>query len=151
MILLTAILWTPLQNRRMQGLTPTVLVVDDEPVVRRLAYRILNAAGYRVLEASDGAEGLEVLRQATGRIDLVIVDAVMPNMDGATLSTEIFETWPAQRVLLMSAHGEDVFGRLGLKRMSAPFLSKPFTDEELLAKVERALSEPLLASAQGDS
>ncbi|MGH7628688.1 MAG: response regulator [Gemmatimonadales bacterium] len=135
----------------MQGLIPTVLVVDDEPVVRRLAYRILNAAGYRVLEASDGAEGLEVLRQAGGRIDLVIVDAIMPNMDGAALSTEIFETWPAQRVLLMSAHGEDVFGRLGLKRMSAPFLGKPFTDKELLAKVERALSEPLLASAQRDS
>ncbi len=126
----------------------TVLVVDDEPVVRRLAYRILNAAGYRVFEASDGAEGLEVLRQAPGRIDLVIVDAVMPNVDGAILSTEIFETWPTQRVLLMSAHGEDVFSRLGLRRMSAPFLAKPFTEEELLAKVDRALTEPLLSPAQ---
>src|SRR5687768_14336648 len=104
----------------MSTFPQTVLVVDDEPVVRRLAYRILNAAGYRVLEASDGAEGLEVLRQAPGRIDLVIIDALMPNLDGAALSTRIFETWPSQRVLLMSAHGEDVFGRLGLKRMIAP-------------------------------
>jgi DNA-binding response OmpR family regulator len=125
-----------------------VLVVDDEPLIRRLAYRILNAAGYRVFEASDGAEGLEVLRQAPGRIDLVIVDAVMPNVDGAVLSTEIFETWPTQRVLLMSAHGEEVFSRLGLRRMTAPFLAKPFTDEELLAKVDRALTEPLLTPAQ---
>lgn len=132
----------------MQGPPLTVLVVDDEPLIRRLAYRILNAAGYRVFEASDGAEGLEVLRQAPGRIDLVIVDAVMPNVDGAVLSTEIFETWPTQRVLLMSAHGEEVFSRLGLRRMTAPFLAKPFTDEELLAKVDRALTEPLLTPAQ---
>lgn len=132
----------------MQGLALTVLVVDDEPVVRRLAYRILNDAGYRVLEASDGAEALEVLRAAPSRIDLVIVDAIMPNLDGAALSTEIFETWPTQRVLLMSAHGEEVFSRLGLKRMSAPFLAKPFTEEEMLSKVERALTEPLLVPTQ---
>ncbi len=120
-------------------------------MVRRLTYRILNAAGYRVLEASDGAEGLEVLRRAPGKVDLVIVDAIMPHVDGATLSIEIFETWPAQRVLLMSAHGEEVFSRLGLRRMSAPFVAKPFTDEELLAKVDRALAEPLLAAAQPHS
>jgi two-component system cell cycle sensor histidine kinase/response regulator CckA len=126
----------------------TVLVVDDEPIVRRLAYRILNSAGFRVFEASDGAEALEVLRHAPGRIDLVIVDAIMPNLDGATLTARIFENWPAQRVLLMSAHGADVFGRLGLERMRAPFLPKPFTEEELLSKVDRALSEPLLSSAQ---
>ena len=135
----------------MSPLPQTVLVVDDEPIVRRLAYRILNAAGFRVFEASDGAEGLEVLRQAPGRIDLVIVDAIMPNVDGATLSTEIFDTWPTQRVLLMSAHGEEVFSRLGLRRLRAPFLAKPFTDEELLAKVVRALTEPLLPAAQAVS
>lgn len=132
----------------MSPLPQTVLVVDDEPVVRRLVYRILNSAGFRVYEASDGAEALEVLRQAPGRMDLVIVDAIMPNVDGATLSTEIFDTWPAQRVLLMSAHGEEVFSRLGLRRMRAPFLAKPFTDEELLAKVDRALTEPLLPAVQ---
>ena len=135
----------------MSLMPQTVLVVDDEPVVRRLVYRILNAAGFRVFEASDGAEGLEVLREAPGRIDLVIVDAIMPNVDGATLSTEIFDTWPTQRVLLMSAHGEEVFSRLGLRRMRAPFLAKPFTDEELLAKVDRALTEPLLPAAQAVS
>jgi DNA-binding response OmpR family regulator len=129
----------------------TVLVVDDEPVVRRLAYRILNGAGYRVLEASDGAEALDVIRASPSSIDLVIVDAIMPNVDGAALSTEIFSAWPTQRVLLMSAHGEEVFGRLGLRRMSAPFLAKPFTEEELLGKVERALGEPLLVPAQPGS
>ena len=132
----------------MSPAPPTVLVVDDEPLVRRLAYRILNAEGFRVLEASDGAEALEVLSRSIGRIDLVIVDAVMPNVDGAALSRTIFDQWPTQRVLLMSAHGEEVFGRLGLRRMSAPFLAKPFTDAELLAKVDRALREPLLTSAQ---
>jgi DNA-binding response OmpR family regulator len=135
----------------MSPVPPTVLVVDDEPVVRRLAYRILNAAGYRVFEASDGAEALEVLRIAPGRIDLVIVDAVMPNVDGASLTSAIFDQWPAQRVLLMSAHGEEVFSRLGLRRMSAPFLGKPFTDHELKAKVERALQEPLLVGTQSAS
>jgi two-component system cell cycle sensor histidine kinase/response regulator CckA len=132
----------------MSPLPQTILVVDDEPVVRRLAYRILNAAGYRVLEAADGAEALTVLREARGPVDLVVVDAVMPNVDGATLTGRIFDDWPSQRVLLMSAHGEDVFGRLGLQRMRAPFLGKPFTDEELLAKVSRALAEPLLTTAQ---
>ena len=136
------------QVAAMSPLPQTVLVVDDEPVVRRLVYRIMNSAGYRVLEASDGAEALEVLRTAPHKIDLVIVDAVMPNLDGAALSSAIFNQWPTQRVLLMSAHGEEVFGRLGLRRMSAPFLAKPFTDVELLAKADRALREPLLSPAQ---
>ena len=73
---------------------------------------------------------------------------VFPMLDGAALSSAIFTQWPTQRVLLMSAHGEEVFGRLGLRRMSAPFLPKPFTDVELLAKAERALREPLLSTAQ---
>lgn len=85
---------------------------------------------------------------APHKIDLVIVDAVMPNVDGAALSGAIFDQWPTQRVLLMSAHGEEVFRRLGLRRMSAPFLAKPFTDVELLAKADRALREPLLSPAQ---
>src|SRR5688572_33316699 len=95
----------------MSPVPQNVLVVDDEPVVRRLAYRILNAAGFRVFEASDGAEALEVLQHAPGRIDLVIVDAIMPNVDGATLTARIFESWPTQRVLLMSRSEERRVGK----------------------------------------
>jgi DNA-binding response OmpR family regulator len=114
-------------------------VVDDQRVSRRVAYRILSEEGYRVLEAEDYSETLEVLSQARGRVDLVIVDVVMPECDGVQLARRILEEWPDQRILYMSAHPAQVLMQHGLSSLDAPFLAKPFTRDEVLAKVREAL------------
>jgi len=115
--------------------TVTVLVVDDVSVARRIAARALSEEGYRVLEADSAAEALEVMGQARGRVDLVLLDVVMPGGDGVELGRAILAEWPGQRLLYMSAHPAEVLARHGLKDLNVPFLAKPFTRAELLAKV----------------
>jgi two-component system cell cycle sensor histidine kinase/response regulator CckA len=117
----------------------TILVVDDERISRRVAYRILSEEGYRVLEAENYPETLSVLGQARGRIDLVMIDVVMPDCDGVQLASHILEEWPDQRILYMSAHPAEVLMRHGLTSLDVPFLAKPYTRDEALAKVREAL------------
>jgi DNA-binding response OmpR family regulator len=117
----------------------TILVVDDERLSRRVAYRILSEEGYRVLEAETAPEALYVLSQARGRIDLLIVDVVMPDCDGVELARTVVEEWPDQRILYMSAFPAEVLVRHGLESLDVPFLAKPFTRQEVLAKVNEAL------------
>ena len=117
----------------------TILVVDDERISRRVAYRILSEEGYRVLEAENYPETLTVLGQARGRIDLVMIDVVMPECDGVELAARILNEWPDQRILYMSAHPAEVLVRHGLTSLDVPFLAKPYTRDEALAKVRKAL------------
>jgi two-component system, cell cycle sensor histidine kinase and response regulator CckA len=117
----------------------TILVVDDERLSRRVAYRILTEEGYRVLEAESAPEALDVLSQARGRVNLVIVDVVMPDCDGVELAWLVREEWPDQRVLYMSAHPAEVLVQHGLVSLDVPFLAKPYTRDEIMAKVHQAL------------
>jgi two-component system cell cycle sensor histidine kinase/response regulator CckA len=117
----------------------TLLVVDDERLSRRVAYRILSEEGYRVLEAEDCPETLEVLSQARGRVDLLMVDVVMPHCDGVELARRVLEEWPNQPNLYMSAHPAEVLVQHGLSSLDVPFLAKPYTRDEVLAKVHEAL------------
>jgi len=114
-------------------------VVDDERISRRVAYRILSEEGFRVLEADSGPEALDVLDQADGRIDLVIIDVVMPGCDGVELGRRVLEQWPEQRIMYMSAHPAEVLVRHGLPSLDVPFLAKPYTRGEVLAKAKEAL------------
>jgi two-component system cell cycle sensor histidine kinase/response regulator CckA len=116
-----------------------VLVVDDQRFARRVAYRVLGEAGYRVLEAEDGDEALDALYTAKGRVDLVMIDVVMPGMDGVELAARIWEAWPQKRVLFTSGHAAEVLMQHGLVYLDVPFLAKPFTRDECLAKVREAL------------
>jgi len=120
----------------------TVLVVDDRGMARRIASRILSEEGFRVLEADGMGEALEVLAQARGRLDLVMLDVVMSDGDGVKLARQIQEEWPDQRVLFMSGFAAEVLARYGLKELDVPFLAKPFTRSELLAKVRETLQRP---------
>ena len=126
----------------------TILVVDDERVSRRVAYRILSEEGYRVLEAENYPETISVLSQARGRIDLVMIDVVMPECDGVELARRVLEEWPDQRILYMSAHPAEVLMRHGLASLDVPFLAKPYTRDEALAKVREALERR--QHAEGD-
>jgi two-component system cell cycle sensor histidine kinase/response regulator CckA len=115
---------------------PTVLVVDDDAIVRRVVQGHLSDAGYRIFEAEDGQEALEVLER-TGSVDLVIVDMVMPRLNGPELIAELVRRRPSQSVLLISAYPAE---REAVEegRTSHPFLPKPFTRDQLLTKVAEA-------------
>jgi two-component system, cell cycle sensor histidine kinase and response regulator CckA len=125
---------------------PSILVVDDTPTVRRMAHRLLSEWGFRVFEAESGEEAIEVLETAKGGIQLVMVDVILPLSDGVQVTRRILERWPAQRTLYMSAHPAEVLARHGLTELTVPFLAKPFTRDELLAKVSEALARPVPAA-----
>jgi two-component system, cell cycle sensor histidine kinase and response regulator CckA len=121
---------------------PSILVIDDQATVRRMAHRLLSEWGFRVFEAESGEEAMEVLQTAKSGIQLVIVDVVMPFQDGVQVSRRICQRWPEQRILYMSAHPAEVLAEHGLAELSVPFLAKPFTRDELLTKVGEALARP---------
>ena len=117
----------------------TVLVVDDAGVVRRLSFRVLSEAGYRVFEAASAVEALEVLGMLRGHLDLVLVDVVMPEVNGVDLVRLIRERWQEPSILFMSAYPAEVLAREGLKDLRVQFLAKPFTRNELLTAAHRAI------------
>jgi two-component system cell cycle sensor histidine kinase/response regulator CckA len=117
----------------------TALVVDDASVVRRVAFRVLSEGGYRVFEAASAIEALDVLAMVRGRVDVVIVDVVMPEVNGVDLVRLIREEWAQPAILFMSAYPAEVLAREGLKDLRVQFLAKPFTRTELLKAVERAI------------
>jgi two-component system cell cycle sensor histidine kinase/response regulator CckA len=120
--------------------SPSILVVDDQATVRRMAHRLLSEWGFRVFEAESGEEAMEVLETAKSGVQLVIVDVVMPFADGVQVTQRIRERWPGQRTLYMSAHPAEVLMEYGLTELDAPVLAKPFTRDELLTKVSQALA-----------
>ena len=119
--------------------TRTVLVVDDAPVVRRLAYRLLSDSGFRVFEAGSAAEALEVLGLAHGSIDVVLIDVIMPEVNGVDLARLVRELAPRAAVVFMSAFPAEILVQEGLRDPQVLFLAKPFTREELLVAVARGL------------
>lgn len=117
----------------------TILVVDDVGVVRKAAFRLLSEAGYRVFEAGSAAEALEVLATSRQPISLAIVDVILPEVNGVDLVRIVQEEWPATRVIFMSAFPAEILVQEGLDHPNVTFLAKPFTRDELLAKVSAAL------------
>jgi two-component system cell cycle sensor histidine kinase/response regulator CckA len=114
----------------------SVLIVDDDAIVRRVVQGHLSDAGYRIFEAEDGQEALEVLDR-TGSVNLVIVDMVMPRLNGPGLVEELLRRRPSQPVLLISAYPAEREA-LDSDPANHPFLPKPFTREQLLSKVAEA-------------
>jgi DNA-binding NtrC family response regulator len=122
------------------------MVVDDERIARRLLYRALNEEGYRVFEAASADEAMGVLELAHWYVNLVMLDVVMPEVDGVELGRRILQRWPSLRLLYMSAHPAEIMVRHGLTDPQVHFLAKPFTLDELMSKVEVA-SDRRLAPA----
>jgi two-component system cell cycle sensor histidine kinase/response regulator CckA len=115
-----------------------VLVVEDEPAVRQLVRRALEAAGLTVLEAENGQQALDVVSLRRAR--LVLTDIIMPGLNGRELCERLATTQPGLPVLFMSGYtGDDVLAR-SLLPDEAAFIQKPFAPEELVAKVRGMLS-----------
>jgi two-component system cell cycle sensor histidine kinase/response regulator CckA len=109
----------------------TVLVVDDEPMIRRLGSKILKEAGYRVLVAGDGDEALRVFAEDPNRIDVVLLDMSMPGKSGKAVLAALQEQRPDVKVVFMSGFGESEALRVvGANRFLA-FLQKPFNTADL--------------------
>ncbi len=118
----------------------TILLVEDDDHVREVAMATLKQLGYTVLEAPEGTEALLLARQYEKKIDLMLSDVIMPNIDGVALAEEIRRFRPDIKVLFMSGYPGDVIKRRGTRISDANFIQKPFAPQTL-AKHIRALLE----------
>lgn len=118
----------------------TLLVVDDEEMVRRLAARMLVSMGYRVLEARDGHEAVKLLQRGSQQIAVVITDLAMPGLGGRRLGETIASCWPQVRVLYMSGFPGQRMVNEGALDPNHPFIQKPFTSEQLGRRVRDLLA-----------
>jgi hypothetical protein len=124
-----------------------VLLVEDDEQLRGLIQSVLADAGYEVLVASDVAHSLRIAEREDEPIDLLLTDVFMPRMDGRELSHQLSALRPEMRVLYMSGKPTEVLLDRGVIASGARFVKKPFTLDELLARVRAALAEPRRLSA----
>jgi len=131
----------PMRREQPKDLTGrgTVLLVEDEDAVRSFAARALGQRGYHVLEATTGAEALEVFSSHNGDVDLVVSDVVMPEMDGPTLMKHLRSERPDVKIIFISGYAEDAFRRNLSDKEDFMFLQKPFDLKELAGAVKAAL------------
>ena len=117
----------------------TILVVEDDPVVRGIIQEVLHLGGYRVLEATHGDEAMAVCQRHDGQIDLLLTDVVMPHLGGRQLAEQLHGRYPKMKVLFMSGYMDDAILREVLSREGMAFLPKPFAPESLEQKVRDIL------------
>jgi two-component system cell cycle sensor histidine kinase/response regulator CckA len=116
-----------------------VLLVEDEDVVRNLPRARWRRQGYEVLEAGTGVEALEVMEREKGKVDIVVSDVIMPEMDGPTLLKELRKTNPGLKFIFVSGYPDDAFKKTLDENEAYAFLAKPFTLPQLAAKVKEQL------------
>jgi PAS domain S-box-containing protein len=129
----------PIKNQALAG-SETILVVDDEEITRDLTLEILSVYGYKVLLAQDGLEAIHVYKAFEHTIDLVLLDMIMPRMGGKEAYEKLKEINPDIKVLFCSGHGSDHQVCEELRESDLPYLSKPFTIDELVRKVRQVLN-----------
>jgi two-component system, cell cycle sensor histidine kinase and response regulator CckA len=115
-----------------------ILLVEDEEAVRSFASRALASRGYTVLEADSGVEALKVVEAAEGKIDLIVSDVIMPEMDGPTMLTELRRRGLSARVIFVSGYADDAFAKNLPEGQDFMFLPKPFTLKQLIEAVKNA-------------
>jgi two-component system cell cycle sensor histidine kinase/response regulator CckA len=116
-----------------------VLLVEDEEAVRAFASRALTSRGFTVLQAGSGVEALELIEQHAGKIDLVVSDVVMPEMDGPTLLRELRKQHADLSVIFVSGYAEEAFRKNLPAGEQFTFLPKPFTLKQLVAAVKESI------------
>jgi CheY-like chemotaxis protein len=120
----------------------TILIVDDEPAVRKLMCEILRGVKYQVLEADGQEEALRILETYSNPIGLLITDVILSGTSGKSLAEHAIQIQPDIRVLFVSGYTDDVLGLPDLPQSSHPFLQKPFTPAILIEKVKEVLGGP---------
>jgi len=140
----------PLQPRRPDAEPPaqsrgseTILVAEDDLLVRQLIREVLGGSGYRVIEAAKGADALEIAKgRAAGTIHLLLTDVVMPGLGGPDLAKGVTGLHPGIRVLFMSGYTENGIVHHGRLDPGTEFLAKPFTPDALLRRIRSLLDAP---------
>jgi PAS domain S-box-containing protein len=125
----------------MKGGTETILVVDDEDFVRELAVEVLGGAGYKVLVAANGEEALQIYQEHSSSIDLVLLDMIMPKMNGRETFAKLREVNPRVKVVLSTGYTQNGTVREILDHGALGFLQKPYRSHELLKKIRAALDQ----------
>jgi CheY-like chemotaxis protein len=125
----------------MENSTPkkTILVVDDEPEIRKLVSAMLTPLGYQIILAATGEQAVKIFRKQAKDIDLLLTDVVAPGMAGPTLADQLTELKPDIRVLFMSGYDSRQVVQKYVVEKGSLLLTKPFTVKQLKEKVEEAL------------
>ncbi len=123
----------------LTGKSAVVLLVEDEEAVRRGGKRMLETRGYTVHEAGSGVEALDIMDELDGKVDIVVSDVVMPEMDGPTLLTELRKNYPDLKFIFVSGYAEDAFARNLPADAKFGFLPKPFSLKQLAEAVYEML------------
>jgi CheY-like chemotaxis protein len=125
----------------LQGAAETVLIVEDEDILRKLLVQILESNGYKVLQAANGTEAIAVGQGFADRIDLLLTDVEMPGMNGSELAKQLKLHNPEMKVLLMSGNTENWVSHHGAIPGGASFIGKPFTPMSLARKIREILDK----------
>jgi two-component system, cell cycle sensor histidine kinase and response regulator CckA len=122
----------------------TILLVEDEDMLRGLIRELLEIKGYTVMEASQGVEALELFKSATVPVDLILTDVVMPHMSGSELVERLRKDHPALKVIFMSGYtgANNAAIHKSLEMPGVAFLQKPFRLNALISQVEELLLRP---------
>ena len=124
----------PVQTGRTTA-TGTVLLVEDDEAVRRATRRMLEKAGFKVIEACDGENGLAVASNYSGEINVVVTDLMMPRMNGGDFAHALAETHPELRVVFTSGYTDEAVLRRQLVTATHAFVQKPFTGDQLVRTI----------------
>jgi len=131
-----------IERRTLRG-SETILLVEDETLVRGLVQTILTRFGYRVLAAQSGGDALLLCEQHPATIDLLLTDVVMPRMSGPQLASRLLPVRPHMKVLYMSGYTNDAVVLHGIVDATIAFIQKPITPDALARKVREALRPPI--------
>jgi two-component system, cell cycle sensor histidine kinase and response regulator CckA len=122
--------------------TETILLTEDEEIVRNLAREVLVMQGYHVLEAASGDVAVQLCERHQGKIDLLLTDVVMPGMSGREVSAQVTSMRPEVRVIYMSGYTDDMIVHHGVLNEGQDFIQKPFSPNTLVQKVREVLDRP---------
>jgi two-component system cell cycle sensor histidine kinase/response regulator CckA len=117
-----------------------VLLVEDDDQVRSFIRMLLSTNGYEVLEASTGAEGLEIAERNSAEIDLLLSDMLLPELSGYDLAQRVLELRPQMKILFMTGYVEGEIVQRCISELRASFLDKPFQPATLLSRVQEAIA-----------
>ncbi len=123
----------------LKGGIDTILVAEDETYVRDFIKEILTGYGYKVIEAKDGEDAIKILHTHKDKIQLSLLDVIMPNKDGKVVYEEIKKVCPHMKVIFISGYATDILYKKGIIEEGVNFISKPMSPDELLIKVREVL------------
>ncbi len=127
------------ENLRKEPASYTILVVDDEELIRNLVVTFLSRLGHLCFTANDGVDALNKMKEK--RIDVVITDVKMPNMDGITLTSEILKQYPECLIMVMTAFDEEYSAGTAISVGAREFIKKPFSLDEFAIRLRKMIND----------